>query len=241
MKVAPSRFSVTELAAPLPTTLLRELNHRINNEFASAISQVSVAAVRTDNVEVKSALSNVVELLHQYAGVHRALRMPDPNVVINAADYLRALCHSLNRSKLEGMGIRLVFSADAVWLESERCWRLGMMVYELVSNAARHAFWAEEGEIRVELSRARAFAKCKVSDDGTAVAGVRPGRGLRIIGDLATSLGGRIDHSNSSGGRSFALSLPFSGQEHRANRSNSRSLHWTVSERSLEGPQHAQL
>lgn len=239
MKVAPSRLSVTELAARLSPTLLRELNHRINNDFASAINQVSVAAGRTDNAEVKNALSSVVELLHQYADVHRALKMPDPNTVANAADYLRALCHSLSRPKLVGMGTRLAFSADAVWLESERCWRLGMMVYELVSNGARDAFWAEGGKIRVELSRARAFATCKVSHDGTAATSVRPGCDLRIIGDLATSLGGRIDHSNTSGGFSFALSLPFIGQEHRANRSNSRSLHWTMS--GLEVPKHAQL
>jgi hypothetical protein len=41
-------------------TLLLELNHRINNEFASVINLVSVAAVRADNSEVKAALSDVV-------------------------------------------------------------------------------------------------------------------------------------------------------------------------------------
>jgi two-component sensor histidine kinase len=243
MKDAPSRSPVTELALPLPAleqaTLLRELNHRINNEFASAINLVSIAAVRTDNAEVKNALSNVVELLHQYADVHRALKMPDRNVIINAADYLRELCHSMSRSKLDGVGIKLAFAADPVWLDSERCWRLGMVVYELVNNAARHAFWGEDGEIRVELSRARAFAKCKVSDNGTAVTSVRPGRGLRIIDDLATSLGGQIDHTFGSKGLSFTFALPFIEQEHRANRSDNRSLQRTVSEH-REG-QHAQL
>ena len=40
--------------------LLHELNHRINNEFASAISVVSRAAARSSNNEVKVALTQLV-------------------------------------------------------------------------------------------------------------------------------------------------------------------------------------
>jgi two-component sensor histidine kinase len=57
--------------------LLHELNHRINNEYASAISAVSLAAAHSGNEDVKLALSAVNELLHSYADVHRALQMPD--------------------------------------------------------------------------------------------------------------------------------------------------------------------
>jgi two-component sensor histidine kinase len=39
--------------------LLHELNHRINNEFSSAISAVSLAAAHSGNEEVKMALSAV--------------------------------------------------------------------------------------------------------------------------------------------------------------------------------------
>jgi hypothetical protein len=54
--------------------LLHELNHRINNEYASAISAVSLAAAHSCNEEVKLALDAVSELLHSYADVHRALQ-----------------------------------------------------------------------------------------------------------------------------------------------------------------------
>ena len=65
--------------------LLHELNHRINNEFASAISVVSRAAARSSNNAVKLALTNVTELLHRYAEVHRALQVPEPNTTIDVA------------------------------------------------------------------------------------------------------------------------------------------------------------
>jgi len=213
---------VTELVPPPAIlgerVLLRELNHRINNEFTSAINCVSVAAVRTDNVEVKTALGKVVELLHQYADVHRALKMPDRDDVINAAPYLQALCRSMSRSKLDRMDIKLVLVADTVWLHSERCWQLEMIVYGLVTNVARHAFLeGKDGEVRVELSRAGASARCGVSDNGSAVAGVRPARGLKVIGDLAKSLGGQVDYSLGVKGSSFMLALPFIAGEQKAN------------------------
>jgi two-component sensor histidine kinase len=212
---------VTELDAQPPAleqhTLLLELHHRINNEFTSAINFISVAAVRTDNTEAKAALSDVVELLHQYADVHRALKVPDRDVVIDAGEYLRTLCRSMSRSKLERAGVRLLLSVEPVCLHAERCWRLGMIVHELVTNAARHAFDGGDGEIAVDLSRAGAFVRCSVSDNGAAPANIKLGRGLRILGDLAESLGGCVNRSFAKG-TSFTLVFPFTQNERRASR-----------------------
>ena len=66
--------------------LLHELNHRINNEFSSAISAVSLAAAHSGNEEVKMALSAVNELLHSYADVHRALQMPESRRIGRRSD-----------------------------------------------------------------------------------------------------------------------------------------------------------
>ena len=235
---------VTELDLQPPPleqhTLLLELHHRVNNEFASAINLISVAAVRTDNVEAKTALGDVVELLHQYADVHRALRVPDRDIVIDAGEYLRILCRSMSRSKLERSGIRLLLMADAVWLHAERCWRLGMIVHELATNAARHAFDGSNGEISVDLSRAGAFVRCSVSDNGSAPANIKSGRGLRILDDLAESLGGYVDRSFAKGS-SFTLVFPFTQNERRASRASRRLARAAQSNAALkEGPHHVQ-
>jgi two-component sensor histidine kinase len=234
---------VTDLAQPPAVSeriLLSELNHRINNEFATAINRISIEAVRADHPAVKTALCNVVELLHQSAEVHRALKMPERDDVIDAAEYLQTLCRSISRSKLERAGIKLVLATDKVWLHSGRCWQLGMIVYELVTNAARHAFFdGREGEIRVELLRSDTFARCKVSDNGSATKGVKPGGGLTIIGDLAKSLGGNVDRSLAATGTLFKVTVPFLGKELRANRSR-RTVNRVV-RRVEEGLDRAQL
>ncbi len=158
----------SQLPFPLEGVLLHELNHRISNEFCSAISIVSRAAARSSNKEVKAALTDVAELLHHYAEVHHALQIPEHGIRTDAAAYLRKLCLSIRRSKLNQMRIDLVLAAPHLWLPSNKCWLLGMIVYELITNAARHAFAGGSGCIRVELLHTSAFVECRVLDNGSA-------------------------------------------------------------------------
>ena len=230
---------VTEFVPEQPAlnehTLLLELNHRIKNELASAINLVSVAAARSDNPEVKIALGNVVELLEKHADILRALKIPDDSAIIDAAEYLRKLCLSMSRSRLDRMKIHLVFAADTLLLQSDRCWRLGMILYELVTNSVRHAFFeGRDGEVRVELSRVGALVKCRVSDNGSVSAEIKPGRGLRILLDLVKSLGGQLDHSFGTERSYFTLLLPFTEHEQQANREAARASRTTGFKPKLE-------
>jgi two-component sensor histidine kinase len=200
-------------------TLLDELNHRIKNELASIINLVTFKAVWTDNVEAKEELSKVVDLLHQHAQVHSILTMPDRDALVDAGEQLRTLGLAISRCKLVRMNIRLVLAAETLPLESERCWRLALAIYELVTNAVRHAcFDGRDGEIKIRLIRAGSWVNCRVTDNGSGLGRIKLGRGLRIVGDLASSLGGRIDRSSGPIRNSFSLDFPLTQREQRANR-----------------------
>jgi two-component sensor histidine kinase len=201
-------------------TLLDELNHRIKNELASVINLVTFKAIWTDNVEAKEELSKVVDLLHQHVQVHSILTMPDHDAsLVDAGEQLRKLGLAMSRSKLDRMNIRLVLSADVLPLESERCWRLALAIYELVTNAARHArFDGRNGEIKISLMRAGSWVNCRVTDNGSVVGRIKLGRGLRIVGELASTLGGRLDRTSGTIWNSFSLDFPLTQREQRANR-----------------------
>jgi two-component sensor histidine kinase len=189
-------------------TLLREINHRINNEFAAAIGSISATAARSGNQSVKAALSAVMDLLHRYADVHRALQMPEDDTPIDAAAYLRQLCLSISRAQLDARKIKLVLSVQSLQLQAERCWRLGLIVHELINNAARHAFVGGSGEIRVTVWRNDAFVRCSVQDNGTAAVDIQPGRGLKIVHDLSKGLGGRCRQTFGPQGSRSLLVFP---------------------------------
>jgi len=207
---------------PDEQVLLHELNHRINNEFTSAIGAVSLAAARSSSDRVKVALTGVAELLHHYAAVHHALQMPEAEALIDATAYLRKLCLSMSKSKLAHLKINLVLAAEPLMLESHKCWRLGMIVHELITNAARHAFAGRVGGIRVELSRVGALAECRVLDNGSALGNVRPGRGLKIIDELIKGLGGRFEQRFGSQGSTSIIVFPYQGGRQTSARRRTR-------------------
>jgi two-component sensor histidine kinase len=208
---------IVQLPNPDGSLLLREWNHRINNELNSAIYAVSAKAVQSDSVAVKAALLDVVDLLHQCADVHRALHMPDQGRLTDVAPYLQQLCFSITKYQLDRLAIRVLFSADDLRLEGERCWKLGLIVSELVTNVARHAlFDGRHPELRVKLMLAGNVVKCGISDNGSATEPIRRGRGLAIIGELASNLGGRVHTSCAAEGTSFLVTFPLTEAEQRA-------------------------
>ena len=201
-----------QLPLPQEQLLLHELNHRIGNEFCCAISVVSLAAARSGDKKIKAALTDVAEILHHYAEVHCALQMPAHGIRADAAAYLHRLCLSIRRSKLNQTKIELVLAARRLWLPSHRCWLLGMIVYELITNAARHAFAEGKGWIRVELLRSGAFVECKVLDNGSAPVSFQPGCGLKIVHELTKALEGRFDQKFATGGSTSSVVFPSSSE-----------------------------
>jgi hypothetical protein len=58
--------------------------------------------------------------------------------------------------------------------------------------------------------------KCRVADNGSAPEPIRRGRGLAIICELASSLGGRVHTSCAAEGSTFLLTFPLTEAEQRA-------------------------
>jgi two-component sensor histidine kinase len=173
--------------------------------------------MQSDSATVKAALLDVVDLLHRCSDVHRALHIPDQGRFTNAARYLQQVCFSITKYRLDRLAIHVLFSADDLRPEGERCWKLGLIVSELLTNVARHAqFDARHPELRVELMLAGNVVKCRVSDNGAAPEPIRRGRGLTIIGELISSLGGRVHTSCAAEGSYFLLTFPLTEAERRA-------------------------
>jgi two-component sensor histidine kinase len=200
------------ITPPLSTRsslLMRELTHRINNEFSSLISMTSLAAARSRHPEVKKALADVEDRLERYARVHRVLQMPQQRGRIDATAYLRQLCLAISQSKLVDKNIKLTLADRPLLLSSEQCWLLGLIVNELITNAMRHAFDETGGEVRVEFVPDEFEVECRISDNGSAQRGIRPGNGLRIVEELARALGGTIIQRFGSRGSISVLTFPY--------------------------------
>lgn len=188
--------------------LLRELTHRINNEMASTIGFIGCASARYRSEEVKAALDSVIRHISDSALVYRSLQMPIADEPIDAANYLHELCRAISRAKLQHRGIELLFLQSPLKLSAARCWRLGMIVSELINNASRHAFGGDAGKIEVKLDHRGTFVNCTVSDNGPGSDRITPGQGLKIIHALARGLDGTVEHRSGPSGTIAILSFP---------------------------------
>jgi two-component sensor histidine kinase len=186
----------------------QEITHRINNQLTSTISFASQAAAHSCNCDVKVALAGVIEHLLNYARVYRALQMPTVNCSIDAAQYLRDLCRAISRATLQHKGIDLVLVEQPLQLSSAQCWRLGMIIAELITNACRHAFADDGGSIKVEFGRRGCRVECRVADDGSAKEKIQPGLGLGIIRHLTDGLNGEISQRFGETGSIAIISFP---------------------------------
>lgn len=178
----------------LPTLhLVEEINHRVVNTFAEAIASLSLAARRAGGPSPQAVLAEAASRLHAHAEAHRALFAPRAAGLVDLGDYVGRLFVSLSTATLADKRIRLALETDDVWIDAERGWRVGLILAELVRNAARHGLRDGCGGIRVRILERGGEVTCLVEDDGPPVAAVTPGRGQAVVCALADELTGQVD------------------------------------------------
>jgi len=178
--------------------LLEELTHRVAGEFSAAIGTLSTAAALAQTDEAKSALATVQTRLENFARVHRALQVPEFRTTVDGCLYLRELCGAISLSKLEYRGIELEVLDGMCAIDSEQCWRLGMIVAELVAIAAARSLASSPARISVAISCRGSLIGCQVQDNG--IAQDVENRGRRIVDALVQELHGAIEQHQRTDG-----------------------------------------
>jgi len=202
---------IEAIAAPTmegPLKLVREINHRVINEFTEAIASLSVAATRSKDRETRDELATAADRLRGYAEAHRALAPPTTGEETNLADHLARICETFARATLAEWGVLLLLDAADVLLAADECWRIGLIVAELIRNAARHGLQAGAGGISVRMLEGSGEIVCVVRDTGRKRGDGRPGQGQRVIRSLVADFGGTVEWSFTTNGCSAIVRLP---------------------------------
>jgi two-component sensor histidine kinase len=168
-----------------------------------------VAAARIRSGSAQEVLSQVQEALEAFACVQRLLYVPDTITRVDGCAYLRELCRTLTRAKLAEKGIELQFVEKPFRVDSDQCWRLGMILYELVTDASKHAFGGNRGWIRVELIEHAADIECRIEDSGSCITPqIRRDTGLSMVHELTREMGGALQQTFGLSGSVSTIILP---------------------------------
>jgi two-component sensor histidine kinase len=190
---------------------IAEIEHRVANEYSLAVASISLVASRCSDANVKAALGGAAQRLRDYANVHRALQAPMKSGLMDLSIYLRQLSDAIARATLAEREVSLTLIEQSIEIDVKRCWRVGLIVSELITNAVRHGFGGGPGAITIEMARSPGFVHCRISDDGRPSIGSTPGNGTHLTDALATELGGFIDRQFCNDGTTVVLSFPEHG------------------------------
>jgi two-component sensor histidine kinase len=170
--------------------LVEELTHRVIHEFTHAIMSIDEAATRISEPRARAVLVDAMRILRAYAAAHRALQAPHTPGQTDLSEYLAGICAAQTQAQLNELGVRLALKRADVRLDAGRCWRVGLIVAELINNAVRHGFGGGAGEIAIELAVDGSSVLCRVTDNGRAAGQAPPARGRFLVEALAAELGG---------------------------------------------------
>ena len=116
------------------------------------------------------------------------------------------MCWSISRSSLEGEGVALSLLLHPLMMSSERCWLLGMIVFGLVTSAARHVSHDGAGAIRLEVWVTARSVACAVTDNGMANDNRK--RDRSTVETLVARLNGTVDIYAGADGTRTVVKIP---------------------------------
>jgi len=193
--------------------LLAEFDHRMKNNFAIVASILEIQQRRV-GAEAADALATAQRRIESIARANRHLyRSAGEAQTVEMRDYLGDLCNALADALFLRGGVTLVCSCDPAALDRDRAVSIGLVVNELVTNAAKHAFRDRDGG-RIQVSfRARGGGwSLIVADDGVGMpdAPTEAGSGLgsRLIPAFARQAGGVLTIDSGREGTTAVLDLP---------------------------------
>jgi len=195
------------------TEMFNELNHRVKNNLAAVSAMLSIQARAAEEPQVREQLEKAVARIQTIGEVHASLYRASSTGEVDFSTYLEKLCSRLASSLLDGERVHIEVAADPVAAPLEEAVALGLIVNELVTNAAKHAYPAPaHGGIRVSLHNANNELTLAVSDDGRGLTqGDRPnGIGMRLVRSLVQQCQGKLEVVDKDGA-SFIIRLPQHG------------------------------
>lgn len=192
--------------------LLHELNHRVNNnmQMISSLIRMKTRGIRDQEArhvieDVELRLRALSEIQHLLYGREDGFDN-DPEYTVRLGRLLEEFYSSDN--------IRVRVDAEAIAIPRPSAVPLALIMNELITNACKHAYPDDGGEIRVTLRASGGEVHLSVADDGAPVPNEwKPGQeeasmGLRIIRSMAAHLGGEVEIHPETSGKSINLSFP---------------------------------
>lgn len=189
-------------------TLLREVHHRVKNNFQVINSLFSLQEAVSADEGLAAALREPRARIHAMAMVHERLYHSKDLEAIDFGAYTGDLAEELYAAYVSDPElVDLELHTEPLLLHIDRAIPCGLILNELLTNAFKYAFppsLGRRGHLTVRVSRQENEAALEVADDGIGIpAGAQDGSslGLTLAAILTKQLAGSISIEGTAGTR----------------------------------------
>jgi PAS domain S-box-containing protein len=151
--------------------LLREIHHRVKNNFEIVSSLLDMSSMRSDNPETQNLLINARSRIHSMSLIHSQLYQSDRFDQIDMDSHIRELSQHLLCVYGKGEKIDLILTPSQVYLSVSQAIPCALVLNELISNVFKHAFRKKkQGTVRISISTPEpSTVLVQVKDDGDGI------------------------------------------------------------------------
>jgi two-component sensor histidine kinase len=194
--------------------LIREINHRIGNSLQLVNAFLRLQSSSATHEDTKVALANAMARVAAVGHVHRQLYSARDVSELDLGRYIADLATDLRKALGRELGADLAVTTEPIQTTTDRAVSIGMIVTELVLNAAKYAYPAgQHGPVRIFCRAAPEGAvELIVEDDGVGMDEKAPakggGLGRRIVGMMGTKLQAEISQDAAHKGVRTVIRIP---------------------------------
>lgn len=163
--------------------LLREIHHRVKNDFHLITSFLSLQGANSGHPEVKAAMDEARSRVSVMTQIYQALHRQSQYTQVDASTVVEEIVNGF-RSGVTGQHIECSTRAETLSVSTGTSLSLGLILNELLTNAAKYAFEdAEEPALSVSLrSIDQEELELEVSDNGPGMPDAVVNEGSRGFG-----------------------------------------------------------
>ncbi|MFC1814124.1 histidine kinase dimerization/phosphoacceptor domain -containing protein [Thermodesulfobacteriota bacterium] len=152
--------------------LLREIHHRVKNNFEIISSLLDLSSMPKENQEVQNLCKNAQARIHSMALIHTQLYQADRFDQVDMEKHIQELVDHLSEAYLENAKwITTMIEPSEIYLSLNQAIPCALVLNELIANAFKHAFQEQEkGTIYISINNSsNNTIQISVKDDGRGI------------------------------------------------------------------------
>ncbi len=176
--------------------LLKEIHHRVKNNFQIVSSVLKLQAAEENNTKIDRAFDDAINRIHSMAAVHEMIYKQDDFAAVAPKNYFNKLTDSMRTYALQH-NIQFDVDSEVEALSVQTLIPLGISVNEMITNSIKYAFTGEHKnpKIRIRLNQNNGNYILTYQDNGIGFAShlKSDSFGMELIETILEQIEGKLE------------------------------------------------